>query len=293
MIATMFLFATLAASQDFVDDEGLSLLQLRASNSQLPCAAQGPGAPNNGHCADAGEDGISQWATDYDTDAYRSLTICPEFTPGNLVAAGGLQTSVPCGLSFCTTDLCGTPGKAWRVGRKVHTIKANWTTPRGQNCGGPTALTWQDHAEQCIKQCEAIFPDGVVHCSLGDQDAGLSTTKWGAEGSREGGACPAPGIQYNMPIVGYDVEWNKGFRPNVPEGGQAYCVAKLANPETNGRDGVQKSHVGDPAAEQRQTCMIDPLRNDVAAAAGDPHMESTSGETSDLCCSGGQCKPCA
>merc|ERR1719162_2278071 len=38
---------------------------------------------------------------------------------------------------------------------------------------------------------------------------------------------------------------------------------------------------------------VDPVVEEEAAAVGDPHMTSTSGETDDLCCETGVCKPCA
>lgn len=285
MNTMMFLLATHAASQDILDDQGLSLLQLRAMHSYDDSTVSG--------YPDAGEDGISQWAKDEADPVYRSLTKCPEFTPGRLCGAGNIQTMVQCGSSFCTEDICGTQGTPANGYRDV-----NFTTNRGINCGAPEALPWQAHAEQCIKQCGLMFPDGVVHCSLGDENPHLSTIIWGKEGSREGGACPAPGIQYNMPIVGYDVDWNTAYRSGLPANAFAHCWAKLGNPKTKGVDGVQKSffkHPGNPAGEDQQTCMIDPLleKEDTAAAAGDPHMESSSGEKSDLCCSGGHCEPCA
>merc|ERR1719162_456823 len=37
---------------------------------------------------------------------------------------------------------------------------------------------------------------------------------------------------------------------------------------------------------------VDPVVEEEAAAVGDPHMTSTSGETDDLCCESGVCKPC-
>merc|ERR1740117_2053741 len=37
---------------------------------------------------------------------------------------------------------------------------------------------------------------------------------------------------------------------------------------------------------------VDPVVEEEAAAVGDPHMTSTSGETDDLCCETGVCKPC-
>merc|ERR1711957_295653 len=38
--------------------------------------------------------------------------------------------------------------------------------------------------------------------------------------------------------------------------------------------------------------VVDPAINEEAAAVGDPHMILTSGESDDLCCESGVCKPC-
>merc|ERR1711957_1090102 len=38
--------------------------------------------------------------------------------------------------------------------------------------------------------------------------------------------------------------------------------------------------------------VVDPAINEEAAAVGDPHMVLTSGESDDLCCESGVCKPC-
>merc|ERR1719386_564905 len=38
---------------------------------------------------------------------------------------------------------------------------------------------------------------------------------------------------------------------------------------------------------------VDPVVEEEAAAVGDPHMAMTSGESSDLCCESGVCKPCS
>merc|ERR1719491_826423 len=38
--------------------------------------------------------------------------------------------------------------------------------------------------------------------------------------------------------------------------------------------------------------VVDPAINEEAAAVGDPHMVLTSGESDDLCCETGVCKPC-
>merc|ERR1719276_221089 len=37
---------------------------------------------------------------------------------------------------------------------------------------------------------------------------------------------------------------------------------------------------------------VDPVIEEEAAAVGDPHMTLTSGESDDLCCESGVCKPC-
>merc|ERR1719162_1235174 len=37
---------------------------------------------------------------------------------------------------------------------------------------------------------------------------------------------------------------------------------------------------------------VDPVVEEEAAAVGDPHMTLTSGESDDLCCESGVCKPC-
>merc|ERR1719329_1489338 len=37
---------------------------------------------------------------------------------------------------------------------------------------------------------------------------------------------------------------------------------------------------------------VDPVIEEEAAAVGDPHMTQTSGESTDLCCESGICKPC-
>merc|ERR1712160_215565 len=38
--------------------------------------------------------------------------------------------------------------------------------------------------------------------------------------------------------------------------------------------------------------VVDPAINEEAAAVGDPHMILTSGESDDMCCQSGICKPC-
>merc|ERR1711957_589218 len=38
--------------------------------------------------------------------------------------------------------------------------------------------------------------------------------------------------------------------------------------------------------------VVDPVVEEEAAAVGDPHMTLTSGESDDMCCESGSCKPC-
>merc|ERR1719329_435319 len=38
--------------------------------------------------------------------------------------------------------------------------------------------------------------------------------------------------------------------------------------------------------------VVDPVVEEEAAAVGDPHLTMTSGESDDLCCESGICKPC-
>lgn len=259
----MFIFATQAAAQDVFNDEDLSLLQLRANHNDYSYSSY----------SDAGENGITQWASQDGYERYADLSTCSVFTPGKLCGAGNVQTTVHCGTSFSTIANCG---------------------PDASSCGASESLPWQAHAEQCIKQCESMFPDGVVHCSKGDADAQLPIPAWDEEGrSQSETGCPAGGIIYDLPIVGYDVDWPAPYHSaDLPVEGKVHCWAKLANPKYP-KAGVQRSQ-GDQSGDWKthQTCLVDPLKEDDAAAVGDPHMSAASGETSDLCCEHGICKPC-